>query len=410
MPGSDHEPGPDHGSMVAFTGATVWTGTGDAAISRATLLVEDGRVVSVSIDAPPPEAEVVDLTGSWIMPGFIDTHAHVTGRWAPEAIQDPAGRVAADLALFARYGVTTVNSLGGEPPEAAAVRDGQGVPSLTRARLQFAGPVIVDRDPASARATAEANVALGVNWLKLRVDDNLGTAEKLPWEAVQSVMDVGAENGIPVATHIFYEADAARVLEMGSGLIAHSVRDQDVSDSFVAQLVDSGVCYVPTLTREVSTFVYAERPEFFDDPFFQYGADPAEVARVSEPEFMTAMRESPTAEGYRRALAQAQENLGVLAAAGVPIAFGTDAGPAARFPGYFEHLEFDLMVEAGLEPEAILVSATSGAAACLGLEDVGALSEGRWADFLVFGADPLADVAATRTLARVYIAGNEIPR
>ena len=114
MPGADHQPGADHGSMVAYTGATVWDGTGGSALAGATLLVQDGRVVSVSTEAPPPEAEVVDLPGSWITPGFIDAHAHVTGRWAPGSIQDPAGRVAADLSLFARYGVTSVNSLGGE--------------------------------------------------------------------------------------------------------------------------------------------------------------------------------------------------------------------------------------------------------------------------------------------------------
>lgn len=400
----------EHGEVVAYVGARVWDGTGAPALENGVIVVRDGRIESVSTGDAPANADVVDLSGTWVTPGFINSHGHVSGLWAPASITDPAGRVAADLALFAHYGITSVTSLGGEPPEAFGVRDAQAVPSLTRARLQAAGPVIADTSPDAARATAEANVALGADWLKVRVDDNLGSTEKMPWDAVQAVIDVGAESGVPVATHLFYMDDASRLLEMGTGLIAHSVRDQRVTDAFVEQLLASGVCYVPTLTREVSTFIYADRPEFFDDPFFQEGADEREVERVSQAEFMERMASSPAAAAYRVALAQAQENLKILVSSGVPVAFGTDAGPAARFPGYFEHMEFDLMAEAGLTPEEILLTATSVAASCLGLDDVGTLEPGRWADFLVFEADPLEDIGATRSLERVYIAGNQLPR
>jgi len=400
----------DHGAVVAYTGANVWDGSGAPVMEDAVLLVRDGRVEAITTGAVPENAEVVDLAGSWITPGFVNAHGHVTGMWAPEGIEDPAARVAADLALFARYGITTVNSLGGEPVEALAVRDGQAVPSLTRARIQVAGPVIVDATPEAARATAEANAALGVDWLKIRVDDNLGSTEKMPWDAVQAVLEVGAAADLPVATHIFYLDDAARLLEMGSGLIAHSVRDQRVTDAFIADLGASGVCYVPTLTREVSTFIYADRPEFFDDPFFQEAANRGEMERVSQAAFMHRMASDTAAAAYREALVQAQQNLKILVDAGIPVAFGTDAGPAARFPGYFEHLEFELMTEAGLTPEQALLSATSVAAGCLGLEDVGTLRPGSWADFLVFRGNPLEDILATRTLERVYIAGNQLPR
>jgi imidazolonepropionase-like amidohydrolase len=85
---------------------------------------------------------------------------------------------------------------------------------------------------------------------------------------------------------------------------------------------------------------------------------------------------------------------------------GTDSGPAGRFPGYFEHLELTLMAEAGLTPRQVLHAATAGSAACLRRDDVGTLEAGRWADFLVLDADPLADVANTRTLSATYVAGN----
>jgi imidazolonepropionase-like amidohydrolase len=242
------------------------------------------------------------------------------------------------------------------------------------------------------------------------VDDNLGTGEKMPWNAVQAGMDAARAASIPVATHIFYMDDAALLLQMGTGLIAHSVRDRQVTDEFVLAMLDSGVCYVPTLVREVSTFVYAERPKWFDDPFFLEAAKRSEMARVSQPEFMAGVAANPTAAGYRKALGVAQDNLRILVGSGVPVAFGTDSGPAGRFPGYFEHLETGLMHDAGLTSREILMSATSVAAACLDLDDVGTLEPGKWADFVVLGEDPIAEIQALRSIDSVYIAGNEIAR
>jgi imidazolonepropionase-like amidohydrolase len=221
-------------------------------------------------------------------------------------------------------------------------------------------------------------------------------------------MDVGRERNIPVATHLFYLDDAKRLLELGTGMLAHSIRDTDVDAEFIASMRDSGICYVPTLVREVSTFVYADRPDWFDDPFFLAHADMDEVSRVSAPAFMQRMAGSTSAAAYRVALGQAQRNLKILSDAGIPIAMGTDAGPAARFPGFFEHEELQLMVDAGLTPAQTLRAATGVAAECLSLPDVGTLEPGKWADFLVLGDDPLQNIRATRSLERVFIAGQEI--
>jgi imidazolonepropionase-like amidohydrolase len=189
-------------------------------------------------------------------------------------------------------------------------------------------------------------------------------------------------------------------------VVAHSVRDLDLDGELVKQMAERRVCYIPTLTREVSAFVYAQRPSFFDDPFFDKELFAQEVALVSAPDFQQRMRESTAANRYRYALVQALENLKVLADGDVRIAFGTDAGQANRFPGYFEHMELSMMVEAGLTPEQALRSATGVAAECMGLTEVGTLQPGKWADFLVLRGDPLQRIDATRNLDRVYIAGN----
>ena len=395
---------------VAYTGANIWSGTGTAPLQNANLVVRDGRVESVSTDKAPEGAAIVALDGQWVVPGFINTHGHISGRWAAEEIQGDASRAEADLTLYARYGVTTVLSLGGAPAGAYGLRAAQSSVSLNRARLLLAGAIVFSQDPDEAAAMTQANIDAGVDWIKLRVDDNLGTSEKMSRDALEAVMQVAKAANVPVATHIYYLDDAAMLLGMGSGLIAHSVRDQRVTDEFVQTMLDSSVCYVPTLVREVSTFVYGERPAFFDDPFFLDAAKQSQIDRVSDPEFMAKMAASPAAATYRKALVQAQENLALMVASGVPVAFGTDSGPPGRFPGYFEHIEFDLMAAAGLTARDILLSATSVAASCLNLDDLGTLEPGKWADFVVIEQNPLADIKALRSINSVYVAGTSVAR
>ena len=400
---------PSADGYVAYSGATIWDGTGSPTQTGTSLIVRDGRVVGISAIVPD-NADIIDLDGSWIVPGFINAHGHVSGRWADDAVTNATDRVRADLALYARYGVTSVVSLGGAPAEAFKVRNEQENTSLTHARVKLAGPVVVGDTPDAAAALARENIGNGVDWIKIRVDDNLGTGQKMPWNVVHEVLNVARESGIPVATHIFYLEDAQRLLETGTGLIAHSVRDQRVTEDFTEAMLDTGVCYVPTLTREVSTFVYESRPDFFDDPFFLEAAKRSEIDRVSQPEYMARIAASPTAAGYKIALEQAKDNLKIVADAGVPIAFGTDTGPGGRFLGYFEHMEFDLMAESGMTAEQILLSATSVAANCMDLDDVGTLEAGKWADFVVLGEDPLADIRGAHSIQRVYIAGNAVVR
>ena len=132
--------------------------------------------------------------------------------------------------------------------------------------------------------------------------------------------------------------------------------------------------------------------------------DSAQVMMVSDPERQARVRASGAAEAYGRALEIAQANLARLSEAGVPIAFGTDSGPLGRFQGYFEHMEMELMAEAGLTAEQILRSAT-GVAACLGRDDVGTLEPGRRADLVMLRADPLEDVASLREISGVWVGG-----
>ena len=104
-----------------------------------------------------------------------------------------------------------------------------------------------------------------VDWVKIRVDDNLGTAAKMTPEVYRAVIEEAHKRNMRVATHLYYLADANGLLDAGTDFIAHSVRDVDVDAPFVAKLKASGRCYTPTLMREVSTYVYESTPAFFSD-------------------------------------------------------------------------------------------------------------------------------------------------
>ena len=111
---------------------------------------------------------------------------------------------------------------------------------------------------------------------------------------------------------------------------------------------------------------------------------------------------------YPKFLKTAEQNLKRLADAGVRYGFGTDAGPPARFSGYFAHWEAEMMIEAGLTPMQVITTATKSGAEFLGSGELGTLEKGKWGDFLVLSASPLADIRNTRTIESVFIAGKKV--
>jgi hypothetical protein len=207
---------------------------------------------------------------------------------------------------------------------------------------------------------------------------------------------------------MFYLEDTKRLLEMGTHILAHSVRDETADGKFLNLMRSRNACYSPTLMREVSTFIYAEEPAFLEDEFFQRYPHPGQTQRVLGEDFINRMANSRSAALYKIALEQAIKNVKIISDANLPIALGTDSGIQARFPGYFEHMELWMMVDAGLTPSDALLSATSVAANCLDLDDRGSLVAGRWADFIVFDENPLEDIQATRSIESVYIAGEKV--
>ena len=162
------------------------------------------------------------------------------------------------------------------------------------------------------------------------------------------------------------------------------------------------------MAREISVFIYATPQAFYDDPFFSRAVSPQVISTLKSPKYQKGVQADHDFALLPAFLKTAQKNLKRMFDAGVKIGFGTDSGPPARFPGYFEHWEMQLMVEAGLTPAQVIQIATKNSSEYLNVaKDFGTLEKGKWADLLVLGKNPLENIKNTRTIETVLIAGNK---
>lgn len=398
---------------IAFVGATIIDGTDAEPLEDGVLVITDGRIRTVgprSAVTLPPGTEVIDVAGKYIMPGLINAHGHVG---ATVGLNGNGGytrnNLLRQLGLYARYGVTAVNSLGGDQVEGFDLRNEQFDNGLNRARIYVAGSVVVGDSEQAIRDEVNRNADMGADFIKVRIDDNLGASEKMSRPFFEALVDQAHIRRLPVAVHLYYLDDAKFMLDANADIIAHSVRDLAVDREFIDKVIASDTCYIPTLTREVSTFVYESVPDFFEDPYFLKEVEPEIIAELSSPERMSRIAGSRSAQAYKAQLPTAMDNVGTLYNSGVRIAMGTDTGPPARFQGYFEHMEMHMMVDAGLTPLDAIRASTGVAADCIGMGDIGTLEPGKWGDFSVLTENPAEDIRNSHSMESVYVAGNLVP-
>jgi imidazolonepropionase-like amidohydrolase len=398
---------------TAFVGGRVIDGTGKV-IDNGTVVISGATITAVGPASTPVPAGAtrVDLKGKTILPGLINAHGHVPATTGLRT--DPASytrdNLVRQLRTYAMYGVTTVFSLGDDQAAGFALRD-ENATATDRARIFVAGTVIGGTTADEALANTAKVAAMMPDVLKIRVDDNLGSSRKMPEAAWRAVVAESDARKLPLAVHIYYLADAKATLLAGADLIAHSVRDVPVDDEFVNALRSRNVCYSPTLTREVSTFIYDSTPPWVDDPFFLKGAEKGVPEQLKDPKRQEQFRSSGGYKSglqYKASLEVAKKNLKTLVDRGVRIAMGTDTGPPARFQGFFEHLELEMMVDSGLTPMQVLVSATGDAARCHGKAgQLGTLAAGAAADLLILNANPLESIRNTRNIDAVWMNGKK---
>jgi imidazolonepropionase-like amidohydrolase len=420
----------DKTRQIVLKGARLVDGTGRPAIENAVLVIEGDHVVAAGkagMVSIPKDAEVRDVSGKTIMPALINLHGHlglsangadsVAGHYTQE-------NVLKQLNKYLSYGVATVTSLGQDDDEIYKIRDAQHAGTLGGARLYTAGRGFLEytgkanpadhryrpQTPEEARTDVRELAAHHPDFMKMWVDDGLGHGVKIQPAVYQAIIDEAHKRHIRVFAHEFYLNDAKALLAAGIDGFAHSIRDQPVDNDVMQSMKARGVFLIPTLVRDEVLFAYADNLKWLDDPFFKAGFEPAAMAMVRSPENVEKGRKDPDIAKYRAGLEMGKKNLKTLSDAGVKIAFGTDSGIPTRFPGYFEHRELQLMVEAGLTPMQAIVAATGTNAEILGgAKQFGTLQSGRRADFLVLDANPLEDIHNTERLSAVWQAGKIVP-
>jgi imidazolonepropionase-like amidohydrolase len=397
------------------------------------MIIVDGRIQWIGPLAKlkaPAGAERLNLTGKFVMPGIINLHGHLGN--TRELAQDPSyftrENVEAQLKTYVSYGVTSAVSMGSDPELVYQLRAQQRArrPTLTHvftAGRGFTGkggyPSMVPGMQGvpfevATRAEVEKAVAQlagkGVDLVKIWVDDHLGRQKKIPMELCRAIIQSAHQRGLKVAAHVFYLEDARQLAEAGLDGLAHSVRDKPVDAGLIETMKKRGAWQsVATLVRELATFIYAQPHPSLQDSFFTRSISLKLLAILKSPSYQKNLAADPDYPQYPGFLDKAKQNLKKLADAGVRFGFGTDSGPLLRFSGYFEHLEMQLMVEAGLTPMQVITAATQSSAEFLGVsKDLGTLAPGKWADLIVLAKNPLADITNTRTLEMVMIAGNRV--
>lgn len=413
---------------VVLVGGTLIDGRGGPPRPNMVVVVRGGTIEAVGAVGAlpiPKKLRQVDVSGRWVLPGFIDAHAHVA-RWT--------------LPHYLAAGVTTVRDLHGTLDSTLALRADIGDGRVAGPRIYTAGTMIdglpathADAIPANSptdgRKGVDRVVRAGVDGIKVytRVDRPLlvaiideAKAFSLPVAAHLGLIDAvtAAKLGVRSIEHLSGIAEAAapdpaalfaaHYRGFFPGLTAAERRWAGLDSSALArvarELAHHKVFLVPTLvshetTSRLNDSTLPQSAAFRIVPPSQRDAwnIPALIRRAgwTDADFEAFQRSRPAQDRFLR----------LFAAAGGRIVTGTDAPNPLLIPGDSEHRELELLVAAGLEPRAAILAATRDAAALLRADSIGIIGEGKVADLVILTKDPLQDIQHTRAIEHVMIRG-----
>lgn len=403
-------------------------GNGGAAVEDSALVVVDGRITYAGPFAGasiPEGAERLNMQGKTIVPGIINGHGHVG--LTKDLKQDQANytraNVIRNLQIYASYGVTTTTDMGTSLDSILEYREQRNRGEFEGARVLSAvhGFTAIDgyptrvpgvkgaanevSSPDQARNLVNKLADDGADLIKMWVDTHHGAYPKLAPEIRMAIIQEAARRGIVSFAHVYELADAKQLAAAGVRILGHSVRDADADDELISLLLKGDVTYIPTVMREAGTYMYGTRAPWIDDPYFTKSLTANELQALKT-SFKASQADPELQREGKSDFAMALKNVKVLHDAGVNIGFGPDTGPPGRFAGYFEHLEAEQLVEAGLTPMEVIVAWSKTNSRALGIDkDFGTLEAGKVADFLILNANPLDSMENARAIHRVYIGG-----
>jgi len=428
--------------LIVLEGATLIDGTGSALRPNSVVVLQGTRILRVGQVGDftyPPGSRVLDVAGKWIVPGFVDTHAHMP---APED-------QAAVLKTLVAFGITTVRNPGGEP-SALALRDRIARGRVIASRLVTAGNIIdepggifsgapwVTEVSTEKEVRAEVRRQIGESVDLIKVYRGMAPA------LVQAAVDESHRLGRPVLGHLgsttwseaadfgidgfahfgIFGTPWELVPEKDQAAVRHACQECDNGEGFRKLRATVSAASENTLSwaRLLASRRVTVEPNLVLLQAVFWGDDP-KTLEMMEPQYAPASwhdgrwfdaiphpyRAPCTSEWAEEAQATYplfEQLVLVLQKEGVILTIGTDLMNPWMTPGVSYHRELELLSAAGIKPADVLVAATSAGATALGLDaEVGTVRQGMAADLVVLGSNPLTQIRNTRTIESVFLRG-----
>jgi imidazolonepropionase-like amidohydrolase len=413
---------------TALVGGTLIDGSGGAPLPNSVIVVRHGMIESIGSRAGfslPPRTIEIDASGRWIIPGLIDSHAHVA-RWA--------------LSRYLAWGVTSVRDVHSTLDSILELRREINRGTTPGPRIYCAGAMIDGVPPTYGDALAAATPASARKKVDLLVNDGVDLIKvysRVDPKLLRSVIDEAGTFNLPVTGHLGL-TDAVTAANEGISSIEHmtgvpEAASGDASELYAAHrrgffagwtaferrwasldsaslarvasaIAAKSVEMIPTLVLH-DTFSRLDDSTVVSDSLLR-AVPEAERRRWDVAGMISrAGWTSADFQAFRRSRRNQDLFLRLFAAAGGRISAGTDASNQMLIPGYSMHREMQLLVDAGFSPHDVLLAATRNGALLLGVDSIGILAPGKSADLVVLTRDPMGRIQNTLAIEQVMARG-----
>jgi len=412
--------------VVALVNARVVDGTGAAPVEGRTILLEGGRIRAVGSAREvkvPKGARTIDLAGHTVLPGLVGLHNHTWYTTSNRAAQLPYSAPR----LYLGSGVTTIRTTGSLSPYVEmnmkhAIEQG----GLVGPRMHITGPYITGagtsmrmynvKDSADARRVVAYWAQEGATWFKVYTRISRGE--------LAAVVDEAHKRGLKVTGHLcsvgFREAVAIGIDNLEHGLFVNTEYDPakqpdacPESNDTVLKTLDLQGEAVKTTFREMIGKKIPMTSTLAVYELFVPNRPPLEerVLEAMSPdvrtEYLATRARIAEREGFGISpdvFRKAQQFEVAFVRAGGLLGAGVDpTGNGGALPGFGDHRNYELLIEAGFTPvETVQIMSLNGAK-ILGMDkDLGSIAPGTIADLVVIQGDPIARPAEIRKVVTVF--------